>query len=291
MRQIICLLSIVIFLHIITQAQEITITSEKQIYKKISGIELSVDIFYSVEAQQKQNNPSIAFFHGGGWAYGSPEEFHEACKRFARKGFVTFSFQYRLSINEDGSYPHPEISPIESVKDARSAVRWLRENAESLGIDRDKIVVGGQSAGGQLALSTALMDNMNEETDDLKISPEPNAILLYSGCVNTLEAWIDNLLGDRKEQIWDISPFHNLKENMPPTIAFHGNADCMVLFYTMLFFNKEMKKLDNEFELVILEGRDHYLGEQSGGEKYAGYFDEEILERTDEFLKQIGFME
>jgi len=42
------------------------------------------------------------------------------------KGFVTFSFQYRLSGNEDGSYPHPDITPVESTKDARSAIRWSR---------------------------------------------------------------------------------------------------------------------------------------------------------------------
>jgi len=42
------------------------------------------------------------------------------------KGFVTFSFQYRLSGNEDGSYSHPDITPVESTKDARSAIRWSR---------------------------------------------------------------------------------------------------------------------------------------------------------------------
>jgi len=272
-------------------SQEIEISQEKKIYKEVNGQELMVDVFHSQETLQKANNPAIALFHGGGWVYGSPEEFYEACKRFARKGFVTFSFQYRLSINEDESYPHPEISPIESVKDARSAIRWIRENAQSLNVDPEKVVVGGQSAGGQLALSTALMDNINEETDNMNISPVPNALLLFSSCYNTMEAWIDNLLEDRRTRIWDISPYHNLKSNMPPVIAFHGSADCMVFIYTVLFFNDRMNELGNEFELITLEGRDHYLGEKSGGEKYANYFDEEILEMTDEFLERIDFLE
>jgi acetyl esterase len=58
---------------------------------------------------------------------------------------------------EDGSYPHPDISPVECVMDARSALRWMKENADSLHIDPKKIAAAGQSAGGQLALSTGLI--------------------------------------------------------------------------------------------------------------------------------------
>ena len=269
-------------------AQEEPVFREERIYKKVNGYELKVDIFYSKGIQQKANNPAIAFFHGGGWVFGDPSEFHEACIRYALKGFVTFSFQYRLSINEDGSYPHPDITPVESVKDARTAVRWLRENAESLRIDHEKIVVGGQSAGGQLVWSTALFDTINENTDNLSISTVPNAMLLYSSAYNAMEAWIDMLLGERRDEIWTISPHHNLKENTPPAIAFHGKSDDQVLFYIVIFFQEKMRKLGNQFELITFEDRKHYLGE--GNKKYSRYFDEEILERTDEFLKQLEFM-
>jgi acetyl esterase/lipase len=291
MKKLMLLLIIIISTQSITNAQEIEVTQEKMIYKEINGQNLAVHVFYAPEIMKKSNNPAIALFHGGGWVYGSPEEFYEACRRYARIGFVIFSFQYRLSINEDESYPHPEISPIESVKDARSAIRWVRENAKTLKIDPDKIVVGGQSAGGQLALSTALLDGINEETDNLNVSPVPNALLLFSSCYNTMEAWIDNLLGDRRTRIWDISPYHNLKSGMPPALAFHGTADRQVLYYTVLFFSERMEELDNEFELITFEGHDHYLGVGSADEeKYARYFDEDILERADEFLRANGFM-
>ena len=286
---------IILFVSIIlacaeSNGQAAGVIQEKKIYKEINGQDLAVDVFYAPEKIKKLNNPAIALFHGGGWVYGSPEEFYGTCERYAGKGFKTFSFQYRLSINEDGSYPHPEISPIESVKDARSAIRWLRENAVELGIDPDKIIVGGQSAGGQLAMSTVFAEEINEETDNMDVSPEPNALLLFSSCYNTMEAWIDNLLADRRQRIWDISPYHNLKSGMPPIIAFHGNADCMVMYYTALFFNDRMRELGNEFKLVTLEGRDHYLGEGSADEeKYARYFDEGILEKADDFLSENGF--
>ncbi len=264
------------------------ITSEKRVYKNIGGRELHVDIFYSNSDGSENKKPAIAFFHGGGWVFGDPSEFYGACKRFAIKGFVTFSFQYRLSINEDGTYPHPEITVIESVKDARSAIRWLREQAQSLNIDPEKIVVGGQSAGGQLAWSTVLFDDINESTDNLNISPRPNALLLYSSNYNAMEAWIDMILNEKRDQIWSISPYHNLKSGLPPALAFYGQNDCTVLPYTVQIFAEKMRELKNPFELIMLEGRDHYLGE--GNEKYARYFDEGILERTDQFLMEIHIM-
>lgn len=268
-------------------AQDTLVITKKVVYKKVGNRELSVDMFYTKSSQQKSDNSAIALFHGGGWVFGSPSEFYEACRRYARKGFVTFSFQYRLSRNEDGSYPHPDITPVESTKDARSAIRWLRENAATLKINPDKVVVGGQSAGGQLALSTALIDSVNEVTDNLKISPVPNALLLYSSNVNTMEAWIDMLFGDRRLEIWSISPYHNLRKNMPPVIEFRGDEDDQVLPYTVEMFKAKMNQLGNYYEEYVYPGMKHYLAPDN--KKYATYFDEEILEKTDAFLEKFGF--
>jgi acetyl esterase/lipase len=261
---------------------------ETKKYKKVDGYKLTVDIFSLPETPDKDNNPAIAFFHGGGWVFGSKEEFHGACKRYAAKGFITFSFQYRLSIKEDGEYPHPDITLVECVKDAKSAVRWMRENAKKLKIDPSRIVVGGQSGGGQMTLGTALCDDINEDTDDLRFSAEPNAMLLYSSCYNTLEPWIDMIMADRRHEIWSVSPYHNIKKGMPPTLAFHGGKDCMVLYYSVEFFKWKMDELGNPFELITLDGRDHYLGE--GNDFYSNLFDEGIMKRTDVFLEKCGFL-
>ncbi len=261
---------------------------ETRLYKKVAGSELHVDVFRPDQARPAAGHPAIAFFHGGGWVFGSPAEFHGACRRYATKGFVTFSFQYRLSIKADGTYPHPDITLVESVKDARSAIRWLRANAAELGIDPARIVVAGQSAGGQLAWGTVLFDTINEVNDDAKISPRADALLLYSSNYNTMEAWADMIMDRRRSEIWSVSPYHNLKAGLPPTLAFHGNKDSMVGYYIAQRFVARTHELGNPFELITLDGRDHYLGE--GNEEYARYFDEAILERTDEFLRQHGFM-
>jgi len=270
-------------------AQDNEVIQDQKVYKIINGIELKADVFYTEETRAEEQNPAIAFFHGGGWAVGDPSEFYSTCKRYAQKGFVTFSFQYRLSVNEDGTFPHPDITPVECVKDARSAMRWVRENAAAFNIDPDKIIAAGQSAGGQLALSCAMFDDINETTDNLDISPIPNALLLYSSNYNTIEAWADWLMGDRRKEIWSISPYHNLKAGLPPAIAFNGLEDCMVPPYIVNLFKDETIRLENYFDLVTYEDRGHYLAE--GNDKYATYFDEEILELTDEFMVKFGFMD
>jgi len=147
-----------------------------------------------------------------------------------------------------------------------------------------QIVAAGQSAGGHLALSTAMIEDYNETSDDPDISCRPNAILLFSACVNTVEAWCDRLLADRRNKIWSISPAHNIKGGMPPMIGFHGKYDEQVPVWTVQFFESAMKKEGNYFELHEYEDRRHYLGD--GNPKYSRYFDDEILEITDDFLRK-----
>jgi acetyl esterase/lipase len=288
MRQLILYFGLAFFLLANTFGQENSVRHERRIYKQVMGMDLLVDVFYADIALERKRNPAIAFFHGGGWAYGDPAEFHNACRRYAEKGFVTFSFSYRLSIKEDGTVPHPGITPVESVKDARSAMRWLKEEAGNWNIDPEMAVAAGQSAGGQLALSTALLDQINENTDNQNIDPTPCALLLYASNVNTMEAWVDRLLGDRKEEIWSISPYHNLKSGMPPAIEFHGTADPMVNFWIIAYFKEKTIALGNRFEQVPFEGKGHYLAENDT--TYATYFDESVMERTDRFLEELGIM-
>ncbi len=271
-----------------SDAQVYSVDQKQEIYKIIDTTRLFVDIFVPDKRSDAPRN-AIVFFHGGGWVFGHPGEFHGACKRYAEKGFVTFSFEYRLSMKPDGTYPHPEITPVECVKDTRSAMRWVRQNARRFNINPDMIAVGGQSVGGQLTLMTELGDDINEDTDDLSISPRPNLMLLYSSTVNTMEAWCDMILGDKRKMIWDISPHHNIRAGMPPAIEFHGRDDHTVKLYTVRLYEQKTKEYGNIFEVVTYEGRQHYLGE--GNEKYSRLFDEEILERTDKFLVKYGFME
>jgi acetyl esterase/lipase len=260
----------------------------RKVYKTVDTFQLKIDIFYTKQSFERENNTAIVFYHGGGWAYGTPSEFFTTCERYAKMGIVTFAVDYRLSI-ENGVTPSKTISPIESVMDAKSAMRWVRGNARKFHIDQNKIVAAGQSAGGHLALCTAMIDDYNDKSDNLGISCSPNAVLLFSACVNAVEGWCDRLLADRRNKIWSISPAHNIRAGLPPMIEFHGTDDEQVPKWTVQFFEDAMKKEGNYFELHMYEGSKHYLGD--GNPKYSRYYDDEILKLADDFLRKYHLLD
>lgn len=286
-RKIVCT-GLLLFLLTLKINANNSVVHVKEVYKTIDTLELKVDIFYLEETMENRNNTAIVFFHGGGWAYGKADEFFTTCERYAKMGIVCFSVDYRLSI-ENGVVPHKTISPIECLMDAKSAIRWIRENAERFHIDQNKVVASGQSAGGHLAISTAIIKKFDEQSDNLNISCVPNAVMLFSATVNSIEQWCDRLLADRRDQIWNLSPAHNLRANLPPMVDFHGTEDQMVPFWSVRYFESETKKLGNYFELHIYEGKRHYLGD--GNPKYSRYYNDEHLLIADEFLRKFQLLE
>lgn len=273
--------------HLSAQTATEEIIHTEKVYKTIDTLGLTAHVFYRPSVLKKKGNTALAFFHGGGWAFGQPEEFFNACTRYASMGFIAVSFQYRL-VKETGARSDEDVTPVDCVIDARSAMRWLREHAQEYGVDPDKIVAGGQSAGGQLAWATAMFEEHNDPGDNMDISPNPNAIIAWSGTVNTVAPWCDLMLGNKRDKIWSISPAHHLKPGLPPAIAFHGTADEQVPFWTIAFFQRDTQALGNHFDLHKYEGRSHYLGKEDP--KYATLFDDEILLKTDDFLRRFGFM-
>jgi len=92
--------------------------------------------------------PTLLFLHGGGWVYGDLDSHDAACRFLAeRSGVRVLAVDYRLA---------PEAPFPAAYDDSVAAYRWLVENAESVGADRDKLAVGGDSAGGCLAATTAI---------------------------------------------------------------------------------------------------------------------------------------
>ena len=90
---------------------------------------------------------ALLWIHGGGFVLGDPVSYHEECGRFAAElGLVVVSVDYRLA----PEHPFPA-----GLDDCYAALTWLHAHAAELGVDPDRIAIGGDSAGGGLAACLA----------------------------------------------------------------------------------------------------------------------------------------
>lgn len=105
----------------------------------------------------------------------------------------------KLSLEKIASLPRPR----HQVEDTKSSIRFLRANAANLGIDPEKIVATGTSGGGDLALQASINRSFEDATDDLSISPKPDALLLYCPAFDGIDIWFvktETLLSKTKEE-------------------------------------------------------------------------------------------
>jgi acetyl esterase len=92
--------------------------------------------------------PCLVFFHGGGWTIGDLDSHDVVCRKVADEGqLIVVSVDYRVA---------PEHKFPAAVEDAATATSWIADNAKQFGIDASRLVVGGDSAGGNLAAVVAI---------------------------------------------------------------------------------------------------------------------------------------
>src|SRR6185436_1806201 len=110
-------------------------------YCKVGDRKLLMDVFYA-KWKASSKRTAVIIIHGGGWRSGDRNLHYPLAQRLAKLGYVCFTPEYRLST--EALYPA-------GVYDIKSAIRWVRKNAAKYGLNEDKIVVAGHSAGGELA--------------------------------------------------------------------------------------------------------------------------------------------
>lgn len=246
------------------------------VYKKVADRELQMHVFEPNGFKAGDQRACYLIIHGGGWTGGAPPRMYPFAAHYAKQGLVGISLQYRLNSTKTG------VTVFDCVKDVRSAMRHLHTHASELGIDPKKIIVSGGSAGGHLAVATALFDKVNEDSDDLSISATPAALVLLFPVIDTSkEGYGQAKIGERWQEL---SPAHNVRAGLPPTIVFHGTGDTVTPFAGAKAFHEAMLKAGNRCELDINEGGAHgYLMRDKA-------LFNDTMAKTDAFLKSLGLL-
>ncbi|HVV44695.1 MAG TPA: alpha/beta hydrolase [Bryobacteraceae bacterium] len=255
--------------------------SEVAVYKTVGDTQLKLYIFQPAGNRQGNRTPAIVFYFGGGWVTGTPEQFHRQCVYFASRGMVAIGVDYRVRSRNN-------TTPLDAVRDAKSSMRWVRKNANRLGIDPSRIVAAGGSAGGHLAAAAAIVEGLDEPDEDLSVSSRPNALVLYNPVVITAPVAGTDLKGfganrASQEEMEAISPYHHIRKGEPPTVIFHGRADTTVPFPEAQAFTAKMVELGNQCQLVGFDGAIH--GFFNKPEFYS-----DVVTRTDGFLVSLGYL-
>lgn len=129
---------------------------------------MAVRLYRARPSTNGELQPALIYFHGGGWVIGSLDSHDGVCRGLANGADCTvISVDYRLA---------PEHKFPAAIEDAIAATEWIAANAKSLGIDANRLAVGGDSAGGNLAAVVAL-NARDRGTPKLRFQ-----LLIYPAC-------------------------------------------------------------------------------------------------------------
>jgi len=256
--------------------------AEAVVYRTVEGVRLKAVVFRPPGVQRKPSRPAVVFFFGGGWRNGNPTQFYEHCRYLSSRGMLAVSAEYRVSSRH-------QVQVVDCVADAHAAIRWLRGQAENLGVDPRRIAAGGGSAGGHLAAAVAALP-------DLDPAGRPNALILFNPALDLSAAALGGKPTDAKyvelsrrfgASAAALSPQTHLHRQMPPTLILHGRSDTLVPFAQAEAFQGRMRGLGRRCELAGYAEAGH--GFFNYGRQKNRWF-RETMRRTDRFLTSLGYV-
>ncbi|MCA9177766.1 MAG: alpha/beta hydrolase [Planctomycetales bacterium] len=211
-------------------------------YKSVGERKLQLHLFEPTGHRADDRRSVFLIIHGGGWTGGYPWRCYPFADYLRDRGMLAITIDYRLLNKSAGT------TVFDCVRDGRSAVRYVRQHAAQLGADPDRIVLSGCSAGGHVAAGTALFDGVDDAADPPGVSCVPNAMVLYYPVIDTSpEGYGQRKIGDTWKQL---SPLHQVRANLPPTMIFHGTGDTVTPYRGAAEFQARMRAAKNICELV-----------------------------------------
>jgi len=216
---------------------------------------LHCDVFTPPDSNTART--SILLVHGGAWQQGDRTQLRGYGIQLARYGFLCVASEYRRS--DEARWPA-------QIHDVKAAVRWMRANAASLGIDPQKICVSGNSAGAHLALMVGATPNVSVFEGD---GGQKGA---GTGCAAVVAIYPPTRLriGDAADPVGKLfggkasveaqdaaSPVTYAHRQFPPTLLIHGNADDVVPVDASFEMYRALASAGASVELHVYDGAPH----------------------------------
>ena len=217
------------------------------------------DLYLPANRLANAKSPAVLIIHGGGWTTGDKAEERELniATNLAQAGYVVLSINYVLSTNGKVTWP-------QNLHDCKTAVRWLRKNAERLHIDADHIGVIGGSAGGHLAAMlavTAPKDALDPTSPYAEYSCEVQCAVDLYGPIDLLSYKDLPMFGKSRAQAPEVylaaSPTTYISAQTPPILILHGTADKSVSIEQSQLFARALQKAGASVVFETVEGAPH----------------------------------
>jgi acetyl esterase/lipase len=250
------------------------------IYSQSPGFRpLRLDL-YKPKASSTSGYPLVVYIHGGGWQSGHTRHsgafanWPAVLASLASQGFVVVSIEYRLS--SEATFPA-------AIQDVKTAIRWLRSNANEFSIDRKRAIVWGGSAGGQLAALTAT--SCNDQTLAPALADTQAKLKTESDCVQGVVAWygifdfsslpefsgpsatanvksaaakyLNCMTSGCGDRLSSASASKRISSSTPPALLIHGDKDQVVPVDQSRSFYAALRAKNIPAELMVIEGVDH----------------------------------
>ncbi|MEV8016166.1 alpha/beta hydrolase [Streptomyces sp. NPDC086554] len=221
-------------------------------------------------------HPAVVWVHGGGWNKGHRGQTPEWNRWFNERGWSVFDIDYRLA---------PRVTQLDQIGDVKCAVGWVRRRARVYGIDPDRLVLAGSSAGGNLALAAAYTegDDRVPASCAVRDSSVSGVISLYgptdmrrliAGTALRRDPMIPRLMGGSAKKHGGVtvparyrlgSPAKLVRTDVPPTLLLHGSADRAVPVAQARELARRLKAAGAPATYVELPWADHCFDVNWGG--------------------------
>jgi acetyl esterase/lipase len=228
-------------------------------YLTASGVELKLDVYQRRGAATPQ--PAAVYFHGGFWVAGTKEGPLMSILPWMEMGWNAVNVEYRLG----------RVAPAPAaVEDCLCALRFLNNRSKDYNIDTSRIVVTGESAGGDLSLIAGMIPESEGLDRQCAGAPLPKiaAVVNWFGitgvadviegphAANAAKQWMGSM-PNRLEIAKRVSPMTYVRPGLPPILKIHGDSDTTVPYQEAVMLHAALEKAGTPNQLLTIPGGRH----------------------------------